>query len=297
MKPPCPRLLLLLLAVLAVAAACATAARGAALGVLWLRSENHTSSARSISSVDRIVVHVTEGSFWGSVRWLRNHRSHGSSHYVISKRGDIVQLVSTSDVAWHAGNRWVNRHSIGIEHEGRTRRGGFTEAQYRASAQLVAYLARRAGMPIDRRHIIGHNEVPDPDGSGRGGVAHHTDPGRRWRWGHYLRLVRLYAKNPVRPRYLLSVPRRLAAPPRPRPSVVARGAVVRGMARWDVPRIGRLWRRGVYRASSGATASVPSRSAGAVGGTRAPFRTAVTSSRRACTAAAATACCAATGCG
>ena len=68
------------------------------------------------------------------MRWLRNPRSHGSSHYVVSKRGEIVQLVSTTDVAWRAGNRRTNLRSIGIEHEGRLRRGGFTRAQYDASA-------------------------------------------------------------------------------------------------------------------------------------------------------------------
>jgi hypothetical protein len=67
-------------AALALAALGASAAQAAGVRVLWLESGNHTSSARKISSVDRIVVHVTEGSFWGSVRWLRNHRSHGSSH-------------------------------------------------------------------------------------------------------------------------------------------------------------------------------------------------------------------------
>src|SRR5918994_1938399 len=168
-------------AALALAALGGTAAEAAGLKVLWLESGNHTSSARKISSVDRIVIHVTEGSFWGSVRWLRNHRSHGSSHYVVSRGGDVVQLVSTSDVAWHAGNRWVNRHSIGIEHEGYTARGGFTQAQYEASAKLVAYLAARAGMPVDRRHVIGHNEVPSPNGHGVGGADHHTDPGKKWR--------------------------------------------------------------------------------------------------------------------
>lgn len=35
-------------------------------------------------------------------------------------------------------------------------------------------------MPIDRRHVIGHDEVPDPDGTGVGGSHHHTDPGKRW---------------------------------------------------------------------------------------------------------------------
>jgi N-acetyl-anhydromuramyl-L-alanine amidase AmpD len=239
------------LAALAVAAVCgATAAQARGLEVLWLKSDNHTSSARGIKSVDRIVIHVTEGSFWGSVRWLRNHRSHGSSHYVISRGGDIVQLVSTSDVAWHAGNRWVNRHSIGIEHEGFTRRGGFTQAQYEASAQLVAYLAARAGMPVDRRHVIGHAEVPHPSGRGVGGADHHTDPGKKWQWSRYMALVRSYSKNPVKPAYTRRIPKVAALPrpkPRPKPSVVRPGAVVEGVALWDVPRVRRLWGRGVYR--------------------------------------------------
>jgi N-acetyl-anhydromuramyl-L-alanine amidase AmpD len=238
-------------AALAVVAACATAAQARGLDVLWLKSANHTSSARGIKSVDRIVIHVTEGSFWGSVRWLRNHRSHGSSHYVISRGGDIVQLVSTSDVAWHAGNRWVNRHSIGIEHEGFTRRGGFTKAQYEASARLVAWLAARANMPLDRRHVIGHNEVDDPSGPGVGGIDHHTDPGKKWQWRRYMALVRRYAESPEQPRYTRKIPKVApllrSATPRPKPSLVTPGAVVKGVALWDVPRVRRLWGRGVYR--------------------------------------------------
>ena len=233
---------------LAVTATFATAAQAAGLEVLWLKSANHTSSARGIKSVDRIVIHVTEGSFWGSVRWLRNHRSHGSSHYVISRGGDIVQLVSTSDVAWHAGNRWVNLHSIGIEHEGFTRRGGFTQAQYEASAKLVAYLAARAGMPVDRRHVIGHADVPNPYGHGIGGIDHHTDPGRKWNWRRYMALVRKFSRDPIKPTYTRRIPKVAPLPvPRPRPSVVRPGAVVKGVALWDVPRVRRLWGRGVYR--------------------------------------------------
>jgi N-acetyl-anhydromuramyl-L-alanine amidase AmpD len=242
------RLYLLVVVACALAVACTGAAHAAGLKVLWLESRNKTSSAREISSVDRIVIHVTEGSFWGSVRWLRNRRSHGSSHYVVSRGGDVVQLVSTSDVAWHAGNRWVNRHSIGIEHEGFTARGGFTRAQYEASARLVAYLAARAGMPVDRRHVIGHDDVPDPDGTGVGGAHHHTDPGRKWDWERYLALVHRFAEDPQKPAYTTRIPKVAPLPrPKPKPSIVAPGAAVRGVARWDVPRVGRLWRRGVYR--------------------------------------------------
>jgi hypothetical protein len=252
MGSPRARFTLLFLAV-ALAATGAGGAHAAGLGVLWLKSENRTASSRKLSSVDRIVVHVTEGSFWGSVTWLRNRRSHGSSHYVISRRGEVVQLVSTSDVAWHAGNRRVNRRSIGIEHEGWTRVGGFTDAQYRASAKVVAYLARRAGIPVDRRHIIGHDEVPHPRGRGWGGVSHHTDPGRHWSWRRYLRLIRHYTKHPEPPRYVQRLPSLPPAPPlpglaAPRPSVVVPGARLQGVARWwSGVDAAKRWRRGIYR--------------------------------------------------
>jgi len=162
--------------------------------VVWLKGEgNFTKSSRRVESIDRIVVHVTEGSFWGSVRWLKSPRAHASSNFVVSRGGKIVQLVHLSDIAWHAGNWKMNVRSVGIEHEGFTYGpGGFTDAQYRASARLTAWIARRALLPINRRTIIGHAEVPAP-GGGLGGSAGHTDPGPNWRWDRYLRLVRRYA--------------------------------------------------------------------------------------------------------
>jgi hypothetical protein len=188
-----------LLPAAAVAAFCslvpaAPAATGARPPVVWLKGEgNFTKAHRSIQSIDKIVVHVTEGSFWGSVRWLKNPRAHASSHYVVSRGGRIVQLVHISDIAWHAGYWPTNEQSVGIEHEGYTYGpGGFTDAQYRASARLAAWIARRSLMPIDRKHLIGHANVPDGRG-GRGGSSHHTDPGPHWNWARYLRLVRQYA--------------------------------------------------------------------------------------------------------
>lgn len=181
-----------------------------------LKTKNRTKAWRFARSIDQVVVHVTEGHFWGSVRWLRNRRSGGSSHFVVSREGRVVQMVNLKDVAWHAGNPWTNRRSIGIEHEGWTRRGGYTREQYEVSARLLAYLSRRLGIRLDRRHVIGHNEVPNPYGPGRGGFDHHTDPGRHWRWGHYLALARKYARQSQQPRYVRLAP---PAAPRPRPRV------------------------------------------------------------------------------
>ena len=189
------------LALAAFAAAVAPAADGAAPlrpPITQLAGEhNYWEGRRGPGDVDRIVVHVTEGSFWGAVQWLRNPRAHASSHFVVSRDGHIVQLVHVQDVAWHAGNKRFNVRSVGIEHEGATYDpAGFTDTQYHASARLAAYLAERLLLPIDREHIIGHAQVPDPYAPGSwGGASNHTDPGPHWRWGHYLSLVRRYASG------------------------------------------------------------------------------------------------------
>jgi N-acetyl-anhydromuramyl-L-alanine amidase AmpD len=146
---------------------------------------NYTKASRKPTSIHFIVIHVTEGRFWGSVDWLQNDHAEASANYVVSRAGKIVQLVHLSDVAWHSGNPRMNRESVGIEHTGVTDSpAGFTMREYRASARLAAWLCRRSLIPIDRQHIIGHSEVFGAD---------HTDPGRYWNWPLYLKLVRQYA--------------------------------------------------------------------------------------------------------
>lgn len=249
---------LLAAACVVLAAAVAATASAARMSVLVLRSGNHTDSNRTARTIDRIVIHSTEGRFLGSVHWLRNPRSGGSSHFVVSRRGQIVQLVSITDVAWHSGNNRWNRHSVGIEHEGWTGRGGFTDAEYRASARLVAYLAHRYGVALDREHIVGHNEVPNPYRRGLfGGVDGHRDPGPHWNWRHYMALVHAYSVHPEQPRYVRrmhivpspAAPKETSAPA-PRRSVVDRNATVRGAALWWSGITGpHHWRKHVYKAA------------------------------------------------
>jgi N-acetyl-anhydromuramyl-L-alanine amidase AmpD/photosystem II stability/assembly factor-like uncharacterized protein len=157
---------------------------------------NYTRADRPRSNrIRMIVIHVTEGSYGGSIQWFANPRAQASAHYVVrSSDGQITQTVREKDIAWHAGNSAVNARSIGIEHEAfESNCGWYTDAMYRSSAQLAAYLVEKYGIPIDRRHIIGHSEVPDPNGHGYGGASHHTDPGPCWKWKKYISLVRSYA--------------------------------------------------------------------------------------------------------
>jgi hypothetical protein len=159
------------------------------------------------SSLQLVVVHVAEGSFRGTVRWFRNPRARASTHYVVGRDGSVAQMIRDDEVAWHAGNGWVNAHSIGIEHEGYAGiEGTISDIEYRTSARIAARLLRRYRLPADRRHLIGHNEVPDPNHRGRfGGWAHHTDPGAFWDWPRYLAYVRAYRAGRVPPPPLLDV--------------------------------------------------------------------------------------------
>jgi len=155
---------------------------------------NYSHQHRPASAVRLIVVHVTEGSFDGTVKWFRNPRAHAAANYVVGRIGEVAHMVPDDEIAWHAGNGWVNAHSIGVENEGYTHVDGVvTDAEYRASAQLVASLLRSYHLPADRRHVIGHNQVPDPFHRGLfGGWAHHTDPGVYWDWTRYMTYVRDY---------------------------------------------------------------------------------------------------------
>ena len=88
------------------------------------------------------------------------------------------------DAAWHAGNLRYNRQSVGIELEGHSARmDTFTDAMMDVLGGLVFDVCERYSIPMDRRHVIGHNEVPHPQDPTRlGGKNGHTDPGRHFPW-------------------------------------------------------------------------------------------------------------------
>ncbi|WP_118082925.1 peptidoglycan recognition family protein [Streptomyces sp. CC0208] len=151
---------------------------------------NHDLGDRPASqSIKYIVIHDTEGS-WEGVLNLVQDPTYVSWNYTLrSTDGHIAQHVKAKDVAWHAGNWYINAKSIGLEHEGFLARpdAWYTEAMYRSSARLVKYLSAKYGIPLDRQHILGHENVPGPTTSTVAGM--HTDPGPYWDWRHYFELL------------------------------------------------------------------------------------------------------------
>ena len=128
-----------------------------------------------------------------------------SIHYIISRDGTVYCYIPEDRVAWHAGKgEWggnpaftnkMNYHSIGIELAAIGSQSdmemyltkaeynaldesliGFTDAQYDALALLVADICSRYDIPLDREHVIGHEEY----------TSRKTDPGELFDWGRII---------------------------------------------------------------------------------------------------------------
>jgi N-acetyl-anhydromuramyl-L-alanine amidase AmpD len=158
-------------------------------------------TSRGGAEVGYVLVHDTEGGWNASVATLQNDPGK-SVQYIIDIDGRVGQFLSEETLAWHSGNSYYNARSVGIEHVGYSTKP-YPEAEYAASAKLVDYLATKYGIPRDRAHIIGHDQVPNgnkiasssapcadsPKGcqanTSYGGASHHTDPGV-WEWAVYM---------------------------------------------------------------------------------------------------------------
>lgn len=101
-----------------------------------------------------------------------------SAHYLISDAGQILELVSPINKAWHAGQSKmpflddtrenVNDFSVGIELIG-DEKIGFTSLQYKCLIDLVLIISEE--FPI--RSIVGHSQISAP---------RKTDPGEKFDW-------------------------------------------------------------------------------------------------------------------
>ncbi|EED34592.1 N-acetylmuramoyl-L-alanine amidase, family 2 [Luminiphilus syltensis NOR5-1B] len=100
-----------------------------------------------------------------------------SSHFLISRGGELTQYVATDDRAWHAGHsEWCGRgncndFSIGIELEG-TDDEPYAEEQYAVLVQLIDLLQREYPS-IAADAIVGHSDIAP---------GRKTDPGPAFDW-------------------------------------------------------------------------------------------------------------------
>lgn len=102
-----------------------------------------------------------------------------SAHFFIDRLGQVYQLVSTEDRAWHAGVSSFkgvencNDYSIGIELEGCDTQP-FTMQQYTCLKHLISQI-QGVYPAIIRDRIVSHAEIALP-------AARKTDPGPCFDW-------------------------------------------------------------------------------------------------------------------
>ena len=100
-----------------------------------------------------------------------------SAHFLVRRRGELIQFVPVLGRAWHAGEscfegrRRCNDFSIGVELEGTGERA-YTAAQYRVLARLTRALA--ASYPL--KALAGHSDIAP---------GRKTDPGPSFDWARY----------------------------------------------------------------------------------------------------------------
>lgn len=132
----------------------------------WLGSPNYTPNrnGHDMTQPSWIVLHTMVTSVGGANSRFQLEREQASAHYGIGLDGRLYQWVDERNAAWAngatgRGGRGDNLDSISIEHEDLGNYDGpRTPELYAASARLVAEIAVRYGVPVDRDHVIGHRE-------------------------------------------------------------------------------------------------------------------------------------------
>ncbi len=99
-----------------------------------------------------------------------------SSHFLITRKGALIQFVPTHKRAWHAGissykgKENCNDFSIGIELEGCDDEE-FEKEQYLSLSRLINFLS--IDLKINKQNIVGHADIAP---------GRKTDPGPLFDW-------------------------------------------------------------------------------------------------------------------
>ena len=115
-----------------------------------------------------------------SIKRLKNPRQKVSCHYLINRKGEVIQMVKDKNIAWHAGkSRWkefknLNTNSIGIELVNKGHRFGyqnFSKKQIKSLIRLCTNLKKKYS--IRKENFLGHSDIAP---------LRKIDPGEKFPW-------------------------------------------------------------------------------------------------------------------
>ena len=74
------------------------------------KSTNFSKKTRQKKQIKFVIIHYTGmQSEIESIKKLRDSNSNVSCHYLINRKGKIIQMINENKIAWHAGkSKWKN---------------------------------------------------------------------------------------------------------------------------------------------------------------------------------------------
>jgi len=146
-------------------------------------SPNYSIKNRKKNKIKFIIIHYT-GMQSGrvSIERLTSKKSGVSSHYLISRKGEIVKMVDEKNIAWHAGkSKWkniisLNEQSIGIELVNKGHQFGYENFSKKQISKLVLLCKNLIKKyEIKKTNILAHSDVAP---------LRKIDPGEKFPWRH-----------------------------------------------------------------------------------------------------------------
>ena len=144
-------------------------------------SPNYSKKTRRNKDIKFVIIHYTGmQSEIESIEKLQNPKYEVSCHYLISRNGSVIQMVSDRNIAWHAGkSKWkrfinLNKYSIGIELVNKGHQFGyqnFSSKQIKSLIKLCKNLQKKYF--IKKENFLGHADIAP---------LRKKDPGEKFPW-------------------------------------------------------------------------------------------------------------------
>jgi len=144
-------------------------------------SPNYSKKNRLKKDIKFIIIHYTGmQSEIESIKRLKNPKYKVSCHYLINRKGKIIQMVKDKNIAWHAGkSMWkqfknLNKNSIGIELVNKGHQFGyqnFSLKQVKSLIKLCKNLKKKYS--IKKEGFLGHSDIAP---------LRKIDPGEKFPW-------------------------------------------------------------------------------------------------------------------
>ena len=144
-------------------------------------SPNFNLPKRVKNRIKFIIIHYTGmKKESAAIKRLQDPKSKVSSHYLIKRNGEIINLVPDLFEAWHAGvSSWkhfksLNKNSIGIEITNPGHQHGykrFSKKQIFSLQKLLKILVKK--YKIKKKYILGHSDISP---------GRKKDPGEKFPW-------------------------------------------------------------------------------------------------------------------